>query len=52
MNSNEYRIFCCFDRGKIVVLFNAFQKKSQKTDKKEIKKAIKLKDEYFKNKKK
>ena len=49
--SNIYRIFCCFDEGKIVVLFNGFQKKSQKTDKKELQKAKKLKDEYFKNKK-
>jgi len=27
--SNIYRIFCCFDQGKLVVLFNGFQKKSQ-----------------------
>ncbi|MFD2910240.1 type II toxin-antitoxin system RelE/ParE family toxin [Flavobacterium ardleyense] len=45
--SNIYRIFCCFDKGKLVVLFNAFQKKTQKTPKKEIEKAIKLMDEYF-----
>ena len=32
-NSNIFRIFCCFDEGKIVVLFNGFQKKSQKTPK-------------------
>src|SRR5579872_501937 len=34
--NNIFRIFCCFDEGKIVVLFNGFQKKSQKTPKKEI----------------
>jgi len=34
--SNIYRIFCCFDKGKLVVLFNGFQKKSRKTPKKEI----------------
>ena len=45
--SNIYRIFCCFDKGKLVVLFNAFQKKTQKTPKKEIDKALKLMDEYF-----
>ena len=45
--SNIYRIFCCFDKGKLVVLFNAFQKKTQKTPKKEIEKALKLMDEYF-----
>ena len=45
--SNIYRIFCCFDKGKLVVLFNAFQKKTQKTPKNEIEKALKLMDEYF-----
>ena len=49
--SNIYRIFSCFDEGKIVVLFNGFQKKSQKTPKKEIKRALKIKDEYFRQKK-
>jgi phage-related protein len=29
--SNIYRIFCCFDKGNLVVLFNGFQKKAQKT---------------------
>ncbi|MFC6268572.1 type II toxin-antitoxin system RelE/ParE family toxin [Frigoriflavimonas asaccharolytica] len=48
--SNIYRIFCCFDKGNLVILFNAFQKKSQKTPKKEIDKAIKLMEEYFLNK--
>jgi len=50
--SNIYRIFCCFEKGKLIILFNAFQKKSQKTPKKEIEKAMKLKDEYFKLKNK
>jgi len=45
---NIYRIFCCFDAGKIVILFNGFQKKSQKTPAKEINKALILKQEYFK----
>ena len=51
--SNIYRIFCCFDEGKLIVLFNGFQKKTQKTPKKEIEKAMRLKKEYFdqKNKK-
>ena len=49
--SNIYRIFCCFDEGRIVVLFNAFQKKTQKTPQKEIDKALKLKREYFELKK-
>ena len=48
--SNIYRVFCCFDQGKLVILFNGFQKKTQKTPKTEIEKAMRLKDEYFKNK--
>ena len=44
--SNGYRIFCCFDKGNLVVLFNAFQKKSQKTPKQEIELALKIKTEY------
>ena len=49
-SGNIYRIFSCFDEGKLVVLFNGFQKKSQKTPVKEIEKALKLKAEYFINK--
>ena len=48
---NIYRIFFCFDEGQVVVLFNGFQKKSQKTPTKEIKKAFKLKEEYEDEKK-
>lgn len=51
VGSNIYRIFCCFDEGQVVILFNAFQKKSQKTPKKEIEKALVLKEEYFNSKK-
>lgn len=29
-NSNIYRVFFIFDEGNVVVLFNGFQKKSQK----------------------
>jgi len=46
--SNIYRVFCCFDKENLIVLFNGFRKKTQKTPKKEIEKAMKLKDEYFK----
>jgi phage-related protein len=49
--SNIYRIFCCFDEGKVVVLFNGFQKKNQKTPKNEIEKAERLMNEYFQSKK-
>jgi len=47
VGSNIYRFFCCFDKGNLVVLFNAFQKKTQKTPKQEIELAEKLKKEYF-----
>ena len=49
--SNIYRVFCCSDKGELIVVFNGFQKKSQKTPKKEIEKAMKLKKEYFRLKK-
>ena len=45
--SNIYRIFCCFDEGKLVVLFNGFQKKTPKTPQNEIEKALIIKKEYF-----
>jgi phage-related protein len=48
--SDIYRIFCFFDEGKLVVLANGFQKKTQKTPKSEIDKAIKFKSEYEKEK--
>lgn len=47
VGSNIFRIFCCFDKRNLVVLFNAFQKKTQKTPKQEIELAVKLKKEYF-----
>lgn len=45
--SNIYRVFCCFDKGNLVVLFNGFQKKTQKTPSKELIKAKKIMEEYF-----
>ena len=50
--SDIFRIFCCFDKGNLVVLFNGFQKKSQKTPKQEIDLAERLKKEYFNKKEK
>ena len=47
VGSDIFRIFCCFDKGNLVVLFNAFQKKSQKAPTQEIELAEKLKKEYF-----
>ncbi len=48
--SNIYRIFCCFDEGRLVVLFNGFQKKTQKTPQTEIEKASQIMKDYFKQK--
>jgi len=50
-SSNIYRIFFCYDKGEIVVLFNGFQKKTQKTPKSEITKALKIQKRYFNEKK-
>lgn len=47
VGSNIYRIFCFFDQGKLVVIMNGFQKKSQKTPKNEIGLAERLMAEYF-----
>jgi len=48
--SDIFRIFCFFDEGSIIVLANGFQKKTQKTPKQEITKAIKIKEEYYEKK--
>ena len=50
LGSDIYRIFCFFDKGKLVVLLNGFQKKAQKIPRNEIKKAEKLKREYYEEK--
>jgi len=47
---NIYRVFFIFDEGNIVVLFNGFQKKTQKTPQGEIEKAIKIKEAYYADK--
>lgn len=48
--NNIFRVFCFFDKGNIILLLNGFQKKTQKTPKKEIKKAEMLKKKYYDNK--
>ena len=45
--SDIFRIFCFFDEGKLVILLNGFQKKSQKTPIVEIEKALSLMKEYY-----
>jgi len=52
LGSDIWRVFCFFDKGKLVILLNGFQKKTQKTPKNEIEKALQLMKEYYENKKK
>lgn len=47
---NIFRVFFIFDEGEIVVLFNGFQKKTQKTPAGEIEKALKIKEAYYADK--
>lgn len=51
LGSDIFRIFCFFDLGQLVVLANGFQKKTKKTPKQEIEKALKIKEEYENEKK-
>jgi phage-related protein len=46
-----FRIFCFFDKGNLIILANGFQKKTQKTPRQEIKKALQIKSEYESGKK-
>lgn len=47
VRSNIFRVFSFFDEGRLVVLVNGFQKKTQKTPKKEIELAEKIKRQYY-----
>ena len=47
LGSNIWRVFCFFDNGKLVILLNGFQKKTQKTPKNEFLKALKLMTKYY-----
>lgn len=47
---NIFRVFFVFDNGNIVILFNGFQKKTQRTPNSEIEKALKIKREYYESK--
>ena len=50
LGSNIFRVFCFFDEGNLVILLSGFQKKTQKTPVNEIKKAERLKLEYYEEK--
>jgi len=47
VGSDIFRVFSFFDKGKLIILLNGFQKKSQKTPKNELEHAEKLKKQYF-----
>ena len=50
VGSNIFRAFSFFDEGQIVVVANAFQKKTQKAPRNEIELVKKIKKEYFNEK--
>ena len=50
LGSNIFRVFCFFDGDRLVILLSGFQKKTQKTPKEELKRAMQLMKEYFKEK--
>ena len=52
LGSDIWRVFCFFDNGKLVILLNGFTKKTQKTPKKEIEKALQLMQNYYASKNK
>ncbi len=47
-----FRVLFIFDEGQIILLFNGFHKKTQKTPRKEIELAKKLRREYYDDKSK
>lgn len=50
LGSDIWRVFCFFDQGKLVILLNGFTKKTQKTPKNEIDKALQLMQKYYASK--
>lgn len=50
LGTDIWRVFCFFDGNRVIILINGFQKKTAKTPKGEIKKAIKIMEEYYRQK--
>ena len=50
LGTDIFRIFCCFDGNRLVVLFSGFQKKTQKTPPREIDRAVRIMNEYYNDK--
>lgn len=46
LGGDIFRIFSFFDQGQLIVLANGFQKKTQKTPKKDLEMALKIKADY------
>ncbi|MDR3693950.1 type II toxin-antitoxin system RelE/ParE family toxin [Mucilaginibacter sp.] len=46
LGNDIFRIFCFFDEGNLVIIANGFQKKTQKTPRQEIERALKIKEMY------
>lgn len=51
LGSDIWRVFCFFDNGKLVILLNGFTKKTKKTPKNEIEKALQLMRKFYETKK-
>jgi len=51
LGTDIWRVFCFFDKGKLVILLNGFQKNTQKTPNNEIERAIFLMKEYYESRK-
>ena len=51
LKGDIYRVFSFFDDNKLVVLLHGIQKKSQKTPRKEIERAKRLRRDYYESKK-
>jgi phage-related protein len=47
LGRNNFRVFCFFDEGSLIILLGGFQKKSDKTAPREISNAEKQKKEYY-----
>ena len=47
LGSNIFRVFCFFDRDKLIILLNGFQKKTEKIPRNQIEKAAHLKKQYY-----
>jgi phage-related protein len=47
VGTDIYRVFCFFDKGNLIILLNGFNKKTEKTPKSEIERALRLKQQYY-----